>query len=111
MMRMGHLPSQALGEEPVLAGAATSPVDAAGTGAPLIGGAPASDPGAGASLGMPWNNTRYLIVCLYPSVVIIIKGHILQVCKQSVLTVSRYSTALSGLLKLALSAATTCSLS
>lgn len=55
---MGHLPSQALGEEPVLAGAATSPVDAAGTGAPLIGGAPASGPGAGASLGMPWNNTH-----------------------------------------------------
>lgn len=59
MMRMGHLPSQALGEEPVLAGAATSPVDAAGTGAALIRGAPASDPGAETPLGMPWNNTTH----------------------------------------------------
>lgn len=52
MMHMAHLPSQALGEEPVLAGAPTSPVDAAGTGG-------ASDPGAGTPLGMPWNNTTH----------------------------------------------------
>lgn len=43
---MDRIPPPALGEEPVLVGTLILLVGAAGTGAPLIGGASASGPGA-----------------------------------------------------------------
>lgn len=57
---LDHIPPPALGEEPVLAGMLIPLVGAAGIGAPLIGGASASGPGAWPwSLpGIPWNKKK-----------------------------------------------------
>lgn len=51
-MFVDHSPSQALGEEPMVAGSATSPV---GTAAGA--GEPASGPAAWPPPGIPWNNS------------------------------------------------------